>query len=111
AGDVVDVFSAGRRDLGRFEHDLRELVGVEEVGAAEMLVTVGNTGVDGGGLDDQVDRRGGGIGLVDVDHAGDVGELAAHFGHEVADAKHGLGVAAVDVERVGRGGERRGAEK
>src|SRR5204863_189488 len=62
AGDVEDVLAAGRGDLGRLEGDLGELVGVEEVGAAEVLVAVGHATVDGGGLDADVDRRGGGAG-------------------------------------------------
>src|SRR5690349_11607731 len=64
-------------DLGRGEGDLLVVVGVEEVGRAEVAVAVGDTGVDAAGLDGQLNLRVGGVRGVDVRGAGEVGELAA----------------------------------
>ena len=68
---------AGRRDLRALEGDLRILLGVEEVGRAQVLVAIRVVGVDRGGLDREDDRGHLGLGRVGLDGPLEVGEAAA----------------------------------
>ena len=98
-------------DLGdrlALEGDRRELHGVEEVGALEVLVALGVAGVDAVGLDREVERRLRRVGLVEGERARDRVEPALGVaGVHVLDAEHHRRVDRVDL--VGRG-ERGGGE-
>ena len=80
----------------------RERLDVEEVGRAQVPVPGVVTGVDGGGLDRDLDGRVERV-LPDHDGALDLAEAALGAGHhDVADAEADVGVGGVD--RVGAGG-------
>src|SRR5690606_35246268 len=121
AGDAVerevardDVVVTVGTHVGGGEGGDGELLGVEEVGGADVRVTVGVLGVDG--LDVDLGVHGCGAVLGDGDGAGEVLEAATHLADdEVADGEAHVRVDGVDgpgaggQAREGGGGGRHGA--
>ncbi len=106
AGDAVGVV-AGFLDFFALERDFRVLAGVEEIGAAEVVVAALVVGVDAGGFDGEGDAAVGGVfgvpfdlGVEIVEAAEDVGDVA------VFDFEEDVGVD--DVGGVGFDGGVRG---
>ena len=105
---VRDVVVAVGTDAGAGEGGRRVGLGVKEVGAADVVVALLVTGVDGVDGDLGADRRG--AVLRDGDRAGEVLELAAHLAdHEVLDPEADGRVHRVDgpgagLNRGGHGG-------
>src|ERR1700753_593878 len=108
AGDVADgqvavdvVLAPVQADAGGLEGDVRGLLDVQEVLAADVVVTVALAGVDRRGVDGGVHAR------RELGRAGDEGaldllELAADLAHHhVTDAEADLGVDRVDRPGAG----------
>src|SRR5262249_5685487 len=98
-------------DLGRGERDLGVGLDVEEVGAVQVAVAVGDAGVDAAGLDVHGHLAGGRVHGVDNGVAAELLERAAHGGHHRvpgAEAETAVGrvegVLVGDVVQEGGGG-------
>lgn len=99
AGDVVCAFAGLLEGLGLESH-VGEFGGGEEVATFEVLVAAGVGGVNGVGVDGDVDHALGGVG-VDVELAGDLVESAVEVGDAVVlDAENGGGVDGVNLETI-----------
>src|SRR5690606_13122138 len=103
AGDPVDVVG-DLGDVGGAELDRLVVLHVEEVVRLEVAVTVGVAGVDGVGLDGQLQGGVGRVLGVEVARAGVLGEVAADLGeHGVAGDEADAAVAGVGDVGAGEG--------
>ena len=88
-------------DLCALEGHRRELIGVEEIGPAQVLVAHRVCGIDALDADRGIDAGVLGVIGIDVDGAGDFGEAPGDVAEEVADLEAHGGVDRVDLERIG----------
>jgi hypothetical protein len=76
-----------------------EVLDVEEVGRAQVVVALGRAGVDARGVDRDLDPRPREVAVVELDRAGVLQEPAADLRrHHVADRETGGRVGGVDVQ-------------
>src|SRR5690606_17982412 len=101
-GDVESVLT-GLLDLGGGEGDLRVLVQLQEVTAAQVGVTIGVARVDAVGLDRHRGARLARVGAVDGGGAGELVERAADLGdHRVPGHEAQAGVRGVQLVSAGQ---------
>src|SRR5262245_14302222 len=104
-GEVAGDFELAGRDVFNFfglEGDGRVFAGVEEFFAAEVFVALGFAGIDGLGVDGDVDGGLADVLIVPNDGAADALELAADGGnHEVLDGEACSSVCGIDLPSCG----------
>ncbi len=109
AGHLVAVLD--RLDRGALEADAGELLGVEEVWAAQVLVALVIVGVDAFRLEAEAEEALAGVVGVEGETTGDVVEAAVdRRDAEVADLERDAGMYGVDAVVVGGPGGRGGGQ-
>ncbi len=80
-------------EAGANERHLREFGHIEPISALQIIVSRGELRLEASGLDDDIQRAGGGIASVETDRSAGVGKNSDHLGEaEMIDKKQNVGV-------------------